>query len=113
MNVVIGVMIFIAVLVSNVICQCVPKSVRQDVNVHLEHMKIDLDSVFRLVTRLSVQSSKNAQTIKFGIVVATNVATFIAVQKKNVSLHLVPRDATLVVNVLVECTQVHGISIYV
>ena len=113
MNVAMSAMISIAALVSNAICPFVQKSVRQDVNVLLELMKIDLDSVFPLVTKLSVQWSKNAPTTKFGIIVATNVATFIAVQRKNVFLHHVLRDAILVVNVPVECTQVRGISIYV
>ena len=113
MNVAMSAMISIVVLVSNATCLFAQKSVRQDANVLLEHMKIDLDSVFQLVTKLSVQWSKNVQTIKFGICAETAARTFIAVRTKNVFLHHALPDAILVVNVPVECTQVRGISIYV
>ena len=55
-----SVMIFIVVLVPIAKCHFAQQSVRQDVNAPPEHIKIDLDSVFPLVTRLSVQWSKNA-----------------------------------------------------
>ena len=108
-----SVMIFIVVLVPNATCHFVRKSVSQDANVLLERMKIDLGSVFLLVTKLFVQSSKNAQTTKFGIAVAIAVRTFTAVRTKNVTHHPAPPDAILDVNAPVECTQVRGILIYV
>ena len=112
-NVVISAMIIIAVLESTVICPCVQKSANRDVNAHLIHIQIVLDFVFPLVTKLSVQWSKNVQIIKFGICAETAARTFIAVRTKNVFLHHALPDAILVVNVPVECTQVRGISIYV
>jgi len=113
MNVAMNVMISIVALVSNVICPFVQKSVNQDVNVLLVHIKIDLGSVFPLVMKRFVPLSKNAQTTKFGICVAIAVKISFAVRMKNVFLHPVLPDAILVVNVLMECTQVRGILICV
>ena len=105
-------MITIVVLESTVICRCARKSANLDVNVQLIHIQIVSDSVFPLVTKLSVPWFKNVQIIKFGMTAETAVVTFSAVQTKIVFLHLVPLGVILVVNVQVECTPVQTTLIY-